>query len=137
MSSLTCYCGNKCSVLSIIASLIIGIVTAFLRVTGVITVTSAFLWVVLGIAVVYLAVVLIVTALSGCEKTGSGCVCRTLSALLAGILGTALLSVVLLAVTFAATSIIGAIIAGALLFFVSLILTETACLVKCLAKCNN
>jgi hypothetical protein len=40
-----------------------------------------------------------------------------------------------LAVGFAATSILGAIITGVLLFFVSLFLTATACLVKCLEGC--
>ena len=137
MSLFGCNCRNNCTALSVVASLIIGIITAFLLITGVITVTPAFLWVVFGIAVVYLAVVLIATAISGCETKSSGCVCSVLSALLAGILGTALLSVVLLAVTFAATSILGAVITGGLLFFVSLTLTQTACLVKCLANCNN
>jgi hypothetical protein len=44
---------------------------------------------------------------------------------------------VLLAIDFVATSIVGAIITGGLLAFLSLILTATACLIKCLANCEG
>ena len=64
-----------------------------------------------------------------------GC-CTAVSTVLAGILGTILFSLVLLAVTFAATSVIGAIFVGLLLFFFSLTITATACLVKCRANCD-
>ena len=124
-----CNCENRfsCVTLSLIASLVIGIVTAFLQITAVITLTPAFLWVTLGIAVVYLAANLF-GARGGC--------CSALYAVLAGILGTVLFSVVLLGVTFAATSVIGAIFAGLLLFFFSLTITATACLVRCKANCD-
>ena len=125
-------CTCRCSLLSIAASIIIGVITAFLQITAVITVAPAFLWVVLGIAVVYLAVTLLVAAKNPCARC-----CAILSTLLTGILGAALVSLVLLGITFAATSIIGAIITGALLAFLSLILTSTACLIKCLADCDN
>ena len=125
-------CTCRCSLLSIAASIIIGVITAFLQITAVITVTPAFLWVVLGISVVYLAVLLA----SSSKTCGARC-CGILSTLLTGILGAALVSVVLLGITFAATSIIGAIITGALLAFLSLTLTSSACLVKCLADCKN
>jgi len=124
-------CDNKrdCVVLAVVASLVVGIVTAFLRITAVITVTPAFLWAVLGVAVVYLAV-LVAAAVQSQAGVCKGCG-SALSALLTGILGTALLAVVLLAIPFVATSVIGAIITGLLLFFFALILTASACLVKC------
>ena len=125
-------CNCRCSLLSIAASIIIGVITAFLQITAVITVTPAFLWVVLGISVVYLAVLLA----SSSKTCGARC-CGILSTLLTGILGAALVSVVLLGITFAATSFVGAIITGALLAFLSLILTSTACLIKCLTNCDN
>lgn len=131
-----CDCKISCPLLSIAASIIIGLITAFLRITAVITVTPAFLWVVLGIAVVYLAITLAVSSAVSCRET-KNCLCPILSTLLTGILGATLLSVVLLAVEFAATSIIGAIITGSLLAFLSLLLTSSACLVKCLTGCNN
>lgn len=125
-------CNCRCPMLSIAASIIIGVITAFLQITAVITVTPSFLWVVLGIAVVYLAVLLA----SSSKTCGTRC-CGILPTLLTGILGATLVSVVLLGITFAATSIIGAIITGALLAFLSLILTTSACLVKCLTNCDN
>lgn len=128
-------CRTGCTVIAVVVSLIIGIITAFLRITAAITVTPAFLWVILGIAVVYLAVILITSAVfrRGCCES----LCSTVNALLAGILGTVLLSVVLLAVEFAATSIIGAVLTGALLFFFFLSVTSTACLIRCLFECGE
>ncbi len=136
MAVFSCDCRRDCVTIPVVVSLIIGIITAFLTITGVIAVTPAFLWVLLGVAVVYLAVTLIAVAL---RERGSACrcLCTIINALLIGILGTALFAVVLLAVTFAATSVIGAIITGLLLFFASLILTSTAYLVRCLINCND
>lgn len=136
MAIFGCDCRSNCVGLSVISSIIIGIVVAFLRLTAVITVTPAFLWVVFGIAVVYLAVALLASALVQRERAPV-CLCGVLPVLLAGILGTILLSVVLLAIEFAATSVIGAILTGGLLLFFSLAITATACLVKCFAHCRD
>ncbi|MBO5007667.1 MAG: hypothetical protein J6D26_02425 [Clostridia bacterium] len=136
MANLSCSCRSDCAGLAIVASLILGIVAAFLRITAVITVTPAFLWVVFGIAVVYLAVTLVTSAIVRSAGAYS-CVCSVLPVLLTGILGSVLTAVILLAVTFVATSIIGAIITGALIFFFSLVITSAACLVKCVAGCRN
>ena len=135
MSIFGCRCRCSCLLAAVIASVIVGVVTAFLQITGMITVTLAFLWVAFGIAVVYLGLLLVAAALAGGEEV-SECLCATLNALLAGILGTALFAVVLLAVGIAATSILSAILVGALLFFLSLILTGTACLVRSLTGCG-
>ena len=140
MSKLNCNCscnrGAQCSLLAIGASAIVGIIATLLTITAVITVTPAFLWVLLGIAVVYLAVNLIVSASFKCRRI-CDCIDTPLSLVLAGILGTILLSVVLLAITFPATSVLGAIIVGVLLFFFSLLITSTVCLVRCLARIEN
>ena len=136
MSMFCCDRNNTCVALSVVASLVIGIVTAFLQLTAAITVTPAFLWVVLGVAIVYPAVLLLAVALSR-GTCAARCLCPILTALLAGIVGSALLSVVLLAITFPATSVFGAIVVGALLLFFSLIVTATACLVRCLAACYD
>ncbi|MBR5305596.1 MAG: hypothetical protein IKU47_01620 [Oscillospiraceae bacterium] len=134
MSNLNCNCRPNCTVIAVIASIIIGIITAFLSITAVITLTPAFLWVLLGIAVVYLAIALGASILSG--RTARSCVCSGLSAFLTGILGTVLTSVILLGITFAAASVIGSIITGALLFFFSLIITSAVCLIRCLTNCD-
>ncbi len=128
MAPFGCGCKNACTSIAVVASLIIGVVAAFLRIMAVITVTPAFLWVTFGVAVVYLAI-LLANALFAGANTAS-CTARTINALLSGIVGTALFSIVLLAIPFVATSIVGAILTGTLLFFFSLIITATACLVK-------
>lgn len=128
MAIFGCGCRNTCTSIAVVTSLIIGIVAAFLRFMAVITVTPAFLWVTFGIAIVYLAI-LLANALFA-EGNTTSCAAKTVNALLGGIVGTVLFSVVLLAIPFAATSIIGAILTGVLLFFFSLIITTTACLVK-------
>ena len=128
-------CRPGCVFIGVAASLIIGVITAFLRITAAITLTPAFLWVLLGIAVVYLAVTLIAGAVSRnrcCEG-----LCTIITALLAGIIGTIVLSIVLLAIEFVATSILGAVLTGALLFFFFLMITSTACLVRCFYNCND
>lgn len=130
--NISCNFRLSCTGLAVVASIIVGIITAILRITGVITLTSAFLWVALGIAVVYLALLLVSTAL----RRRNRC-CAALGALLIGILGTILLSVVLLAVAFATTSILGAIITGLLLAFASLIFTATACYINCSTECDE
>lgn len=136
MSFLCCNHKNNCLFSAVVASIIIGIIAAVLRFTAVITVTPAFLWVVFGIAIVYLAITSIISAVVRSGGT-RGCICSILPVLLTGILGTVLTSVVLLAIEFVATSVIGAIITGALLTFFSLTLTSVACLSKCVARCSD
>lgn len=131
MTFFNCDNGFYCPGVALIASFIVGIIAAFLQITGVVSLTSAFLWVVLGISVVYLGILLIASAISG---NAGECGGSSLSTLLAGILGSALFSIVLLAVSFTAASLIGAIFTGALLFFLSLTLTSAACLVRCISN---
>ena len=133
----SCPCPNRwnCTTLAVIASVAVGVIAAFLQFSAVITVTPAFLWVTLGVAIGYLGITLLGTAIA--HRAAAPCCCAALTAQLVGILGTALFSVILLAVTFAATSVIGAIFVGILLFFAALTVTATACLVKCLAGCGD
>lgn len=133
MFNFSCSCKSDCTGLGIFAALIAGIVTAILRFNAIITLTPAFLWTTLGIAVVYLAILLFKSAF---RSSDSCCRCKSLKALLFGILGTIITSLVLLGVTFAATSILGALITGALLTFLVLIFTSAACLVLCVSECS-
>ena len=134
MTNGTC-CGKlSCILPAVVVSIIVGIITAFLRFMAVITVTPAFLWVLFGIAVVSLFVLPL--ALSVIRNANvHGCVCSVLTALLTGLVGTILLAIVLLGIAFSATSVIGAVITGALLAFFTLAVTSTACLAKCAARC--
>lgn len=134
MNMLCCESRCRCLFVSVIISVIIGIVAAFLQMSGIITVTSAFLWVLLGVAVVYLGLLVVASALRGFDDECS-CLCSVISTLLLGIAATILLSIVLLAVTFEAGSVIGAIFVGLLLLSFSLIITASGCLVRCFLDC--
>ncbi len=136
MSIYGCHYKCSCRLFAVLASVIIGVVTAFLQITGTVTATPAFLWVVFGIAVVYLGVLVVATALSG-RRESNGCVCSALNTLLIGILGSILFALVLLAVGIVATSVLSAVLVGILLFFFSLTLTSTACMVRSLADCGS
>lgn len=118
------YCDRRnCTGLAVVSSLIIGIIAAFLKINAAITVTPAFYWVVLGVAVGFLGILL---------TTGRG---GGLIALPLGILGSVLLSLILLAASFAATSIIGGIFFGALLFFFFLTITAALCYIRSAHDC--
>lgn len=138
MTTLNCSCDRSvpCSALSFAAALIIGIVTAFLRITGVLTIGTAFFWVALGIGVVYLPIILIVSAFVNLTDS-TRCVCRALSGLLLSILLTILFSAILLGFTFVTTSVTGAIITGLFFLFLTLTLTLTACFARCVASCSE
>ncbi len=136
MSFICCNSKNTCSCTAVLTSIVIGIIAAVLRYTATITITAPFLWVLFGIGVVYLAILPITAALV--KNSGkSSCICTALKPLLAGILGTILLSVILLGISFSATGFAGAIIIGANLASFSLTLTSTACLTACAAKCSD
>ena len=129
-------CRRDCTLLAVIAALILGVVAAFLQITAAITVTPVFLWVALGIAVGYLGVLLVTTLLTrstGCKP----CICNTLRTVLTGILGVILFAVVLLAVGIVATSVVSAILVGLLVAFLTLTFAGSACLVLCLADCET
>ena len=132
-----CSCENRCSgaTFAVVAGALLGVVAAFLRITGVIIETPAFLWVSLGIAVVYLFGLLLASPFIS-RAHSCRCLCTVIYALLAGVLGAALIATILLAVTFAATSVVGAIFLGLLVFFLTLTLAATALLVRCIINCD-
>lgn len=131
-----CECKNVCTGVAVAISIIVAIITLILSITGVLTLATPFLLVAVGVAIVYLAVLLLTSATIRCEPLRN-CICAILPVLLIAILGTIILSAILLVFTFAATSIIGAIITGGLLGFFTLIITASACLVNCTAGCSE
>lgn len=131
-----CTRGVNCTVLAVISAVVVGVVTAFLQVLGIITVAAAFLPVTLGIGLGYLA--LLVPTAVAVHGVGlqSRCLCRSLGTLLFGVLGTLLVSLVLLAIGIVATSVLSAILVGVLLFFLWLSFAATACFVRCVTHCE-
>lgn len=138
MSEFRCNCGSRwsCTAVAVVASVILGIIAAFLQITAVITVTPAFLWVAFGIAVGYLAVLVVAMALAR-RQWQDGCLCESVGGVLAGILGTILFATVLLAVGIVATSVVTAILVGLVTLFFALTVASSACLVRCLADCEG
>ncbi len=128
MFNCNCQCRCSCTLGAIVASVILGIVTAFLHITGIVTATTIFLWVALGISVFYLAVLLLKSGVNFSESCT--CICSAINTLLVGILGSILTSVILLAIGITATSVLSAILVGLLVLFLSLIFTSTACFVR-------
>lgn len=138
MGMINCNVRCGCVLWAVIAAAIIGVLTAFFQITGVILLTTGFLWVVFGIAVAYLGILVGASIISArTESCLCRCRCDTIGAVLTGILGTILFSVVLLAVGIVATSVVSAILAGVLLFFAALMTGATACYVRCLTGCET
>lgn len=135
MSMFSCNCKCRCILAAIIASVLVGVVSAFLQFAGVFTVTPVFLWVAFGIAIVYLGVLAVASGPARHTMTGN-CSCTTLNVLLVGILGTVFFSLILLAVGVVATSILSAILVGLLLVFFTLTVSATACYVRMRAGCG-
>ena len=131
-----CNCRCNCTVAAIVISAIIGVITTILQITAAITLAPVFLWVAFGIAVLYLGVLTVAAALAG-QTEGSNCICNALNTLLVGILGTIALAAVLVVVGITATSILSAILGGLLLFFLTLTLLTTVCLIRYLTDCRN
>ena len=135
MTKCSCGCRWDCIGVSVVASVFVAIITAFLTYSATITLTPAFLWVMFGIGVVYLGINLLYSA-SQCATDGRACICSVLPVVLVGILGTIITSLVLLGITFAATSVAGAVISGLLLGFFTLTIFSTACLILCKLSCT-
>lgn len=132
-----CECRPSCNSVGIVISIILGIVAGFLRATAVIAVTPAFLWVVFGIAVAFLAITFYAYTKNPAVSERKRCICSILPVLLISILATILTSVILLGVTLAATSIIGSIITGIMILFFSLMFISAANFVLCKSSCRN
>ena len=128
-----CNCRFNCLLTAVITAVIAGVVAAFLQILGVVTVTTSFVLGALGVGAVYLAAgVLASSRLHGRPN----CLCRSLNALLVGVLGTILAALVLLAIGITATSVATAILVGLLLFFLWLTFAASACLIRCAADCD-
>lgn len=134
---MNCECKPSCNSAGIVISIILGIVAGILRATAVIAVTPAFLWVVFGIAVAFLAIAFYAYAKNPAVSERKKCICSILPVLLISILVTILTSVILLGVTLSATSIIGSIITGVMILFFSLMFISVANFVLCKAGCRT
>ncbi|MBQ8541836.1 MAG: hypothetical protein IJ435_10260 [Clostridia bacterium] len=130
-----CSCRQNCMGIGVLVSIVIGIIAGFLAASGMLAVSTPFLWALFAIGVVSLGLLLTLTVVSSARSLR--CICNSLSLLLTGILGTLLVSVILLVIDIATASIIGAIITGLLFLFFALLITSSACLLRCIADCDD
>lgn len=130
-----CGCRTKCdcTIISVIASVIVGIVTAFLSFSGALAVPSFVYWIFFGIALVLLAVTL-VTAPFISRRKEDFCLCASLNTFLAGVFGTLLFSLILLLIDLTA-GLLFSLLTGLLFGFFTLTVTAVACIVKNIADC--
>ena len=134
MGFFNCNCKASCTGLGVLVSLVAGIVTLILTITGRIAISDIFAQVGFVVALVFLLLTfLLAIYLSDCEGREGCCVCRGLGALDLGIFGTVMAALALLGIEFAATSFVGAFVYGAFAFFFVLIITSAICLTRCLA----
>lgn len=131
-----CNCKCACSLFSIVVGLILGVIAAFLQITGTIAVSAVFLWVLAGVAVGYLGILLLSAALQP-QGARCGCTCAALNTVLAGIAGTVFFAAVLLAVDIPAASVTGAILVGLLAASFVILISSAACLIRNLFDCGN
>ncbi len=124
----------ECGFLAIAASVIAGVVAAIAQFTAIITLTPVFYIVALGVAVLFLAVLLALTPnlyKTACQGCNGNLKLATI-----GILGTIVTSIILIAVGFAATSVLGAIFVGLLAASFALAITSIVCAVNCTGECR-
>ncbi len=130
-----CGCRTKCdcTLFAVIASVIVGIVTAFLSFSVTLAVPAFVYWIFFGVALVLLAVSLISAPLA-CRCKENFCTCASLTTFLAGVLGTVLFSLVLLLIDLTA-GILASLLTGLLFGFFTLTVTSVACIVRNLFDC--
>jgi len=136
MNLACCNCKWNCTALAVVVSLIVGVIGAFLQITGVITLGTVFLLGAAGVALAYLGTLVLATLLTGRREYDS-CACTALNVLLAALLVTVALAALLLAVGITATSVISAILVGLLIAAITLAITVSVCLVRCLTDCRS
>ena len=132
-----CCCKTKCdcTIIAVIASVITGIITAFLNFSASIAVPQFVLWILFGVALGFLAISLIIAPFI-CRKEGGECLCTSLTALLTGVFGTVLAALVLVLVDLAASGLLASLVTGLLFGFFALTITSAGCIVKNLFGCE-
>lgn len=129
-----CQCKFNCSGIAVIASIIVGVIAAFLTFSGNIAISTYLLWAFFGIGLSFLALTLTVMGLKDYDCTE--CICPPLATMLAGVFGTIAMSLVLLLVDVAVATVVGAILYGLLFLFFTLLITSVACIIKCFTGCR-
>lgn len=135
MRQSNCNSHVDCSLLSVAAAVVVGLVAAIAQFTAIITLTTVFYIVAFGIAVLFLAVLLALVPVLYRVACGS-CCASNIKVVTTGILGAIFTSVILIAVGFTATSVLGAVFVGLLAAFLTLAVTGVVCAINCASICD-
>lgn len=130
-----CGCRTKCdcTIFAVIASVIVGIVAAFLSFSAILAVPAFVYWIFFGVALVLLAVTLF-TAPFICRNKENFCLCASLNTFIAGVLGTVLFSLILLLIDLTA-GLLFSLLTGLLFGLFTLTVTSVACIVRNIFDC--
>lgn len=135
MCNYNCKCKVDCLGLAVLSSVVIGIIAGFLTSTGLLTLPTMLLAALGVTALISLGLLLVLTA-SGSARV-LRCICDAINLLLTGILGTILTTAIFLFIDIAVMSVVGSIISGFMFLFFSLLVTVTACIIRCIAHCEE
>ena len=131
-----CGCRTKCdcTLLAVIASVIVGIAAAFLSFSATLAVPAFVYWIFFGVALILLAFTLF-TAPFVCRNKENFCLCSSLTAFLVSVIGTVLLSLVLLLVDISA-GLLASLLAGLLFGFFTLTIASVTCIIRNIFNCD-
>ena len=132
-----CCCKTKCdcTLIAVIASVIAGIIAAFLNFSAVIAVPQPLLWVFFGVALGLLGIALAAAPFT-CRCENKECFCASVTSFLVGVFGAVAVALVLLLVDLAAGGLVASLVTGLLFGFFALAITSAGCLVRNLLGCE-
>ena len=132
-----CCCKTKCdcTLIAVIASVITGIIAAFLNFSAVIAVPQFVLWILFGVALGLLALALVAAPFT-CRCENKECFCASVTSFLVGVFGTVAASLVLVLVDLTAGGLLASVITGLLFGLFALTITSAGCLVRNLLGCE-
>lgn len=133
-----CCCKTKCdcTLISVIASVIAGIIAAFLNFSGTIVLPQFVLWIFFGVALGLLALAF-AAAPFACRCANKECFCASVTAFLIGVFGAVTAALVLVLVDITAGGLLASLITGLLFGFFALTITSAGCIVKNLFGCDG
>lgn len=135
MSNQYCCCRRDCTTWAVVVAGILGVLAVFLQVTGVITIGTGALTAALYGGLIALGVLLV--AMAATQGADTYCLCRSVTAALAGAVGTVVLALALLTLPLPATGVVFLLLTGLLVAAFALLVASVVCLIRCLAGCNR
>lgn len=131
-----CGCNLSCKAIGILLSIVFGVLAGILFFFKALPCVTVSIWVALAIAVIVLIATIFAVFRSN-SISDKVCLCRNISTLLVGVIGTIITAVVALALWLLPCSIFIATLIGLIAFFFVLTLSAVVCILLCLLDCND